>query len=480
MGPVDLSVALAGWQLGSGPLYRRLATSLREAIRRGELGAGARLPSERALSQALDTSRTTVVAAYGLLRDEGLVDSRRGSGTRVTPGGSWTPTVPAAAMPGLKLLDDAADGIIDCSSSVISDLEGISDELLRVTPAQVRRLAAEFDYRALGIPTVRAAIAERYSQQGLPTSPGEVLVTTGAQQSIELLFTAFGGERGSIAIENPTYVGALDAARKAGATIVGVETDAEGAEIRDLRDTLARSSVRLLYLMPGGHNPTGAVMGDLRRRQVVQVAAEAGTPVVDDMTLSELMGDGAPVPLMPAGHEATVITVGSLSKLFWAGLRFGWIRAPESVIERVARLKVVTDLGSSHLSQLLALRFLPVIGEVRALRRQQLAERMDLLAGLLAERLSGWSWTRPPGGPFLWVRIPRGGAEAFSRMALQHGVRVLPGSRLSPDGAFADHLRISCVARPAELEQAVERLVRASTAFESAIAERPLAAEAVV
>ncbi|WP_433412364.1 PLP-dependent aminotransferase family protein [Microtetraspora malaysiensis] len=447
---------------GEGPLYRRLAGAIRDAVCRGEAGAGSRLPSERDLARSMGLSRTTVVAAYRLLREEGLLESVRGSGTRVAVHRSAGPAVPAADMPALKLPERPPDGVVDCQSSVVPDLGGVPDEILNVTAGDLRATAADADYEPLGLPVLRAAVADHYTRLGLPTTAEQVLVTNGAQQAISLLFTLFSRGQGVIVSENPTYTGALDSARAAGARIVGLPVDEEGVKAGALRAALGRTRVQLLYLMTAGQNPTGAAMSTERRHDVARLVAAAGVPVVDDMTLADLAFDGrSSGPFAATAVGATVVTVGSLSKLFWPGLRVGWVRAPEQLIARLARLKVVADLGSSHVGQLIAVRLLPRIAEMAATRREQLAVRRDLLSGLLHAELPDWSWTRPRGGAFLWVRLPYGDAEEFARLALAHGVLVLPGSRTSTDGSFADHLRISYVAEPAELRLAAQRLSRA-------------------
>ncbi|MBC6459395.1 PLP-dependent aminotransferase family protein [Actinomadura sp. HBU206391] len=462
MDSVDLS--------GSGPLYRRLADQIRAAARRGEVGVGSRLPSERDLARSLGLSRTTVIAAYRVLREEGLLESARGSGTRVAVSArSIGPAVPVSEMPAAKLPGERFDGLIDCSGSVMpACLDGLPEETLNVTAGDLRALAAGFDYEPLGLPSLRAAIAARYTSLGLTTTADEILVTSGAQQAIDLLFTLFGRDRGTILTENPTYAGALDSARAVGATVIGLPVDDEGLKVRALRETLDRSPARLIYLMTACQNPTGTMMSSARWHAIARLAEATGTAIVDDTTLADLAFDGRPaVSLTASSGGATVITVGSLSKLFWAGMRMGWIRAPEYLITRLARLKVVADLGSSHISQLLAARVLPATDETRAYRRRQLTERLDILSGLLRTHLPTWSWTHPQGGPFLWVRLPHGNAEDFSQLAARHGVRVLSGTKTSHDDAFSNHLRISYVAEPPDLRLAAERLRRAWAELES-------------
>jgi DNA-binding transcriptional MocR family regulator len=468
---MDVSEAISGWSIGRGPLYARLAEALRDTIRRGDVRQGVRLPSERDLARSLAISRTTVAAAYGLLRDEGVLLSRRGSGTRVagfpSSGPLWS-AVTSAERPSFELPMGAPGEIIDSSSAVIRGLDDLPAGVLQLMGDEVRQLAEGFGYEPLGLPGLRVAIAERYGRLGLATTPDEVLVTTGAQQAIDLLFALFGRDHGTIVTENPTYYGALDVARTRGVTLIGVPIDEDGIQADLLREVVARSPVRLAYLMPSCHNPTGAVMGSERRREIARLADETAIPVVDDATLTDLSLDtDQPPPLAAFAKTGTIITIGSLSKLFWVGLRIGWIRAPAPLIGRLARLKIVTDLGSPHISQLLAARLVGLSDAMRATRRRQLLGRLDLLEAQLQERLPAWSWSRPQGGPFLWVRLPQADAGAFAQRCLRHGVRVVPGRKMSTDESFGDHLRLSFVAEPEEIRAAVDRLAGAWHAFAS-------------
>lgn len=478
---VDLLPVLGNWSRGKGPLYQRLAGSLRDAIRRGDVSGPGRLPSERQLARSLHVSRTTVIAAYGVLRDEGLLESTRGSGTRVIVPAGWMGIAgTGTGLPSLKFLAESPSGVVDCAGSVIPDFGGLKDELLGVTAADLKALARDFSYEPMGLRGLRAAIAESYTRSGLDTSTEEILVTTGAQQAIQILFVLFGQDQGVILVEDPTYVGALDVARSIGARVVGVPTDDEGVQVPALHQALARSRASLAYLMPGCQNPTGAVMSSARRREVTTALSEAGVSVIDDRTLADLVLDGASTSPLAAFGDGTIITVGSLSKVFWPGLRVGWIRAPAPLIGRLARLKLVADLGSAHVSQLVATRVMPRIHEIGAVRREQLKLRLDLLAQLLDEKIPTWSFSRPRGGSFLWVRLPHGDAELFAGVALRYGVRILPGTRMSPSDAFGDRLRISFIAKPEELREAVDRLEQAWEAFASSAAADRVPVEVVV
>lgn len=470
--------AIGDWAGRRGPLYRRLAEALAAAIEYGSLPSGLRLPSERQLAQSLAVSRTTVVAAYALLRQEGLVFSRQGSGTRVAyRSEALDPRPMTSALSALKQAPADRDAVIDCAATSIRGTHGFPPEAFELDARLVRQHAGMSAYEPLGLPVLRTAVADRYSEQGLATNADQILITTGAQQAIDLLFSFYAHDQAAIGVESPTYFGALDAARAAGAMLVSIPSDGEGPDPDAIAELSSRTRLRLLYLMTACHNPTGAVMGTDRRLALAHVAGEVGAILVDDAALADLRFGDTPPLLLPSSEH--VVLVGSLSKLFWPGLRVGWLRAPEAVISRLARLKIVADLGSSQISQLLATNLLPRIDQIRSLRRQQLEAGLSVLDDRLRVELPTWSWRRPSGGPSLWVRLPRGDGEIFAQLALRYGVRVLPGARMAADGAHADCLRISFVAGPSQLQRAVDRLKEAWVEFDVGFTDQVSAAAAM-
>jgi DNA-binding transcriptional MocR family regulator len=153
-----------------------------------------------------------------------------------------------------------------------------------------------------------------------------------------------------------------------------------------------------------------------------------------------------------------MLTIGSLSKLAWPGLRVGWVRAPEPIIERLARLKSANDLGSPLLTQAIAVRLLAAIDQIRLLRRHELGPRRDLLAGLLRESLPDWKFRLPAGGLFLWVRLPAGDSREFAQVALRHGALILPGPAMSAAEQHAPFIRLPFLAEDEMLLTGVRRL----------------------
>jgi DNA-binding transcriptional MocR family regulator len=232
-----------------------------------------------------------------------------------------------------------------------------------------------------------------------------------------------------------------------------------GADPALLRARIVASAPRLVYLSPTLQNPTGTVMPAAARERVAALALETGVPIVEDATLAELAFDGSvPKPLAACAPEAPIVTIGSLSKVAWPGLRIGWIRGPASLMPTLARVKSVMDLGSPALTQAVALRLLSHIDRIRTLRCEQLRPRRDALVRLLRRALPDWTFTVPAGGLFLWVELPAGDAQEFAQVALRRGVVIVPGTVLSHEGRYERFLRLPFLAEPAVLAAGVERL----------------------
>ena len=458
---------LGVWPTGPGPLQHKLARGLVDAIRKGAVHPGIRLPSERSLAQALSISRTTVVAAYDALRESGWLDSRTGSGTWVCES---SPAVAAArgaahagalaASPLLGLLAHRDDkDVIDFAMGSPLPLRELPLDLFTLPPDEYAALVHDRLYYPLGLPTARQAVATYYCKTGLPTRPEQILITNGAQHAIALCAALYLQRGDSVLVEDPAYFGALDAFRVAGARVTPLPVDAGGVPTGVLRDRIIATAARLVYLTPTFQNPTGAVMPVAARKEVARIASDLAIPVIDDGALAELALSGPTPPWIATyAPSAPILTIGSLSKLAWPGLRAGWVRAPEPIIERLARLKSANDLGSPLLTQAIAVRLLAAIDPIRQLRRHELKLRRDLMAGLLRESLPDWKFRLPAGGLFLWVKLPAGDSREFAQVALRHGALILPGPAMSAAEQHAPFIRLPFLAEDETLRTGVRRL----------------------
>jgi DNA-binding transcriptional MocR family regulator len=190
-------------------------------------------------------------------------------------------------------------------------------------------------------------------------------------------------------------------------------------------------------------------------------AKEFALPVIEDNAFADLsLTSDVPLPIASFAPGEAILTLGSMNKLFWQGLRVGWIRAPETLITRLGRLKVIADLGTGSLTQAVALRLLKHTDEVKAIRRRQLNSQLDLATALLHEYLPDWSWTPPAGGFFLWVRLPYGDASEFAQIALRFSLLVTPGITMSVDDSHQQYLRLPFLTAPDVLEKGIRCLTQ--------------------
>jgi DNA-binding transcriptional MocR family regulator len=442
-----LARALGSWR-ASGPAYVALARALRLLVLDGRLPLRTRLPGERELAEALGVSRTTASAAYAELRAEGFLASRRGSG-------SWTrlpadrPSAPKPAPP--------APELIDLATAASPAPEGALHAALAAATAELPRHLPNPGYYEAGLPELRAAVAERYERRGVPTSPEQVFVTAGALQGITLLLRTLAGPGDRVLTDHPTYPAALDAVRAAGARPVPVPLEPAGWDLELLEATLRQAAPRLAYVIADHHNPTGLALPAGDRERLVALARAARTPLVADETMAELHLDAGPPPALasfdPAGEVA--ISVGSMSKGFWAGLRIGWIRAAPALVHRLAAVRAALDLASPVIEQLVAAELLRRADEVLPPRREQLRARRDALAAALPPR---WRFTRPAGGLSFWVELDAPRSTALAAIADRHGVRIAAGPRFGVDGAFERFVRLPYTLPEPDLREAAARL----------------------
>jgi DNA-binding transcriptional MocR family regulator len=465
---------LGDWASGAGPAYRLLAGAIRARAEAGALSVGARLPAERSLAGALGISRTTVVAAYELLRQEGWLESRRGSGSRLVRAAEKALSIaverhdPAAFERStiLRSLVEASESKVEFMGLHLPAASPYIAEALEHVGEDLGDLLDHHGYWPVGLPALRSAIAAHLTRSGLPTHAEEILVTHGAQEAIGLAAGLFLAPGRTVVLEDPTYVGALDVFAASGARLSPVPVTDQGIRMDLLREAVSRETPSLIYLMPTFHNPTGVVTPESHRREIAKIAVERGIPVFEDDALANLdLGHRPPRPISAFAPSAPILSVGSFSKLMWGGLRAGWIRAPETLIGRLARRKALGDLGNSAVSQAVAARLLPRAEEIREARRRQITERLAVMEKELARLLPDWTWKRPGGGLSLWVRLPRGNAAEFARVALRHGVSVLPGSICSPTNGFSEFLRLPFVLEPAKIREGVRLLAQAWRAY---------------
>ncbi|WP_267422089.1 MULTISPECIES: MocR-like transcription factor YczR [unclassified Curtobacterium] len=461
MTPVLLSarsaaLLLSEWRTDSdATAYGALADAVRVLVIDGRVPLGARLPAERGLAEALGVSRTTVANAYARLREDGFLVSLRGSGSVVR--------LPAdlAGRPDPERLGGVVEGdVLDLRKAAMHAAPGVADAVERAM-RHVPAALAGIGYDTVGDPGLRAAIASRYTDRGLPTSPDQVIVTVGAQHAIALLARVLVRRGDGVLVESPTYPHAHEAFREAGGRLVGVPVDARGGwDTGVLETALRRSAPAVAYVMPELHNPTGATMSAEVRALLVDVAASVGTTVIADETMGELRIDGpAAVPLATLSDD--VVMIGSAAKVFWGGLRIGWIRARPALLQRLLLARPTGDLGTPVLDQLVARELVPRTEAVLEARRTALRQGRDEVVGALRTRLPEWDVPSPAGGLTTWVGLGRPVSSALVLAARAEGVVLASGGVFGPDGGFERFLRVPFTMPPADRVRMVDVLERA-------------------
>ncbi|WP_374776542.1 PLP-dependent aminotransferase family protein [Streptomyces sp. NBC_01310] len=448
------------------PGYRALADAVRTLILDGRIALHVRLPAERELAEAVGASRATVTGAYDLLRESGYVRSRRGSGTWTElPDGHLPVGSPAIIGGGTGGRPDGDPGI-DLAIAAMGAPEGSLAEAFAWAAPRLSVLARHPGYHPFGLPDLRAAVADRFTRRGLPTRPEQILVTAGAQQAFALVMSLLCRAGDRVVTENPTYANALDALRHARLRTGSIAVSDAGWDMDIAESTLRQTVPRMAYVIPDFQNPTGALMPPEQRLRLLATTKATGTWLVVDETIADIALDvPAPAPLAslaPRGGADHVITIGSLSKTHWGGLRVGWVRATAKMITELTAVRVSADMTGSVLDQLVALPLMDALDRSLPARLAQLRIQREALVQSLQRHTPEWSWRVPPGGLSLWVDLGEPVSSALAERAAAAGVHIGRGARFGVDpGTFEHRLRIPYTLPASRLDEGVRRLASA-------------------
>ncbi len=442
-----LASVLSGWrEATAAPAYSALAGRVRLLILDGRIPLGTRIPAERDLAAQLGVSRTTVSAAYAELRDAGYLDSVRGSGS--------VARLPARAP---VSIENVHSGYLDFSKASLPAIPQLAEAARRAADALPAYLG-DSGFDPIGLPVLRAAIADRYTARGLPTEPEQIMVTIGAQHAIALLARTLLGRGDSALVESPSYPHAYEALRLTGARLVPVSvTTDDGWDEPAIEQALQRASPAMGYVMPDFHNPTGRTMSPELRERMLAIAAKQGTTIVADETTAELAIDESAAPL-PLAAFGPAVLIGSVGKTVWGGVRIGWIRAERQLIQKLTRARSAGDLGTPFLEQLLVADLLDDFPSVLDTRRAQLRRGRDHLESELRRAFPEWRVPHVAGGMTAWINLGAPVSSQLTLAARNEGLLLAAGPRFGIDGAFERFLRIPFGHPTDEIDRAVSAL----------------------
>ncbi|MFN2538643.1 MAG: PLP-dependent aminotransferase family protein, partial [Mycobacteriales bacterium] len=466
----QLSAVRAATLLGAfdtSPAYRGIADGFRRLIADGRVPVGTRLPSERDLTAALGVSRTTVARAYSLLVELSYATARQGSGT--------VAVLPAArGHRGDHLLApvDGSDDALDLTCAAPLPPAGIQ-QAYEAAVAELPSYLPGTGYYPTGLPALQEAVAQRFSTRGLPTSPGQIVVTAGALAGVAVAARAVVSTGDRVLVESPTYPNAIATLQRAGARLAGVDLDPTGWDVESVTAALKQVGPRAAYLIPDFHNPTGTLLSAPGRAAVAAGLRTNRVTALVDESLVDLSLDDVEVPPPFASFAPDTITVGSASKGFWGGLRVGWLRVPEPRQAAVVGSRLSLDLGAPVLEQLVLLQLLSRADAVLAERRAALRASRDGLVDALRQSLPSWQVRVPAGGLCLWVELPEPVSSTLTAVAERHDVLLASGPSFAPEGGLERYVRLPFTLPADQLVEAVPRLSAAWEETLSTAALRP-------
>lgn len=459
---------------GHEPLYNQLKQHLVRQIENGILAPGDRLPATRELADQLGVARISVVAAYEELKVEGYITSQVGRGTFVaerSPGNAATAPLMGAMSPRNATLRELLS--LAERSEVINFSHGIpADSFLSVSLIRgaldavlTRDGVSAIAYEAPeGYHPLRELVARRAAHLGIEVAAGEVLITGGCQQALDLAVQALLKPGDVLLSSNPTYSGMLDIAQARGVTVLGVPVDADGMQTAELEEVILQHRPRLLYLAPTYHNPTGSVMPLHRRRHLLDLVGRYRLPVLEDGVYGELTYVGEPPPPLKALDEhGLVLYASSFSKVLLPGLRIGYLLAGGGLYQRLARVKRAADICTPALNQRaihLTLESGQLDEQVAAVRiacQQRRTAMLDALSQYFPEA----HWTPPAGGMYLWLELPCDGPTSTELYlhAVRSGVAFAMGPLFYTDDQGGHYLRLNMSAYPPDtLREGIRRL----------------------
>ncbi len=436
------------------PLYRQIADYLETRISNGEFPPGSRLPSERDLANIWQVNRSTINSAFEELRTTGLINRTVGQGTIVQgvvekrlP--NWDMYVKEGFYQPNNPLNQKIYQFIGTNKNIINFAIGeLSPDLLPVTLMKSVQNSINLETH-LGYEHVQGNIELRETiknhlmeYRNIESDPSSILVTSGAQQAIQLIIRCLLKPGDAVAIENPSYAYSLPIFHSEGLHTHLLPVHETGIDPDQVLTLYKKHRIKMIFLNPTFQNPTGRSLDETKRKKILEMCGKFGIPIVEDDPYSIIGYSNSPVrPLKSEDKEGLVLYVSSLSKLIASGLRIGWIVGPQNVIDRLADAKQQIDFGLSPFPQMIAANILKsdhFDDHIANLKKGLKAKRDLIMEALYKELGDKISFSAPNGGIHLWCRLNSDVvlADSLFKESVKRGVVFAPGSTLSAEHNF--------------------------------------------
>lgn len=471
------------------PLYLQIVQQVKALIAEGVLKAGDKLLPTRELANELHVHRNTVYSAYDELIADGFIISHIGRGTFVAESApvfeKFSSNINQSVPSFTPMLWDALF-VNEARENSLQHLlpNGFSDDVISFALAHPipeifpfnqikrsvdnvlrrdKRVILQFGESAGYFP-LREALVSKMASFGIKSKVDEIIITNGCQQSLALIRQVLVGSGDAVLIENPTFPGALSVFDTQDVRCLSIPFNEDGINLTALEEMLSRHRVKLIYVTPTFHNPTGSTMDLVKRRRLLNLSVKYGVPIVEDDIYSDLRFEGEPMPPLKALDEnGSVIYLSSFSKMGFPGLRVGWIAAPKVVVSRLNTAKQTADLHTNTLGQAILCELLQtgLMNKFLKRSRAEYAERCDRMIRALERYFpDSAKWNHPEGGMSVWVTLPKQiDASNLLSLAMQEGVIFSPGSRFYLSLPLANTMRLTFTVEDLEkIDEGIKRL----------------------
>lgn len=445
----------------SKPIYLQIVEYFKDKIDSGDWPIGETIPAQRDLAKLFGTNRSTIVYALDELKAEGLLEGMGKGGTRIVNSSlSFIGNIPpnwksyieeGIHIPNLKTIKEINNLEFDKSFIRLSTGEAspelFPNEKMSMILKDISKDINNLGYEEPnGMIYLREQVSKYLKSYEINISPDCILIVSGALQAIQLISIGLLQPGSTVFLEKPSYLYSLQILQSVGMRRCGIPIDNEGIKGELIPQYRTKEGGAILYTIPNFQNPTGLVMSEGRRKELIKICQRCRIPIIEDDVYRELWIDTPPPPpLKTLDKNRLVLYVGSVSKTLSPGLRIGWIAGPKSVIEHLGDIKMQTDYGSSSLSQITVGRWLEtgLYEEHLEYLRKQLKMRRQVAITYLEKYFNDIAtWDIPVGGYYVWIllKYPINMYKLFNE-ACRIGILMYPGYIY--DSAPNQYLRIS-------------------------------------
>lgn len=457
----------------STPLYRQIVDYIKGKISSGDLDIGSKLPTQRDLSKTFEVNRSTVVEAIEELKSEGLIEGKSGKGTAVVnntwsllasmPPPCWQNYIERGIhKPNLSTIQkinklEFENGIIRLGTGELSPDLYPHDNMKNILNNISQKVTSLGYEEPKGLLFLRENLSRYLKRYGINADSSKILIVSGSLQALQLISIGLLRQGSTILIEKPSYLNSLNLFQSCGMKLKSIPMDNCGIRIDKAFTNLNSKKSTLLYTIPTFHNPTGNLMPEERRTEILRVCLKERIPIIEDDAYRELwLDEEPPAPLKAMDNNGNVVYLGTASKFLAAGLRVGWLVASEKVVEHLSDIKMQIDYGTSSLSQWTLAEWISSgLYEKYLLEiRSSLRLRRQIVLNILEKYFTDIAtWNRPKGGFYIWLKLKKPiSLNKLFETSYRNGILINPGNIY--DLSNNQNLRISySYASPEELEK---------------------------